>query len=112
MENISFKYLSFFYNKTIDLYEMLCYNVFVFKKKGCEKMKNVGIIRRLDPLGRIVIPKEIRDKYGIVNDSPLTVTDLGNGKIMVSLFKVKVCKSCAKEIPNDSVFCMYCGKKV
>ena len=75
-------------------------------------MKNVGIVRKLDPLGRVVIPKEIRDKYGIVNNSPLTITDFGNGKIMVSLVKVKECKSCNREIPNDSVFCMYCGKKV
>lgn len=75
-------------------------------------MKTNGIIRRLDPLGRIVIPKEIRDKYNIVNDSPLSITDLGEGKIEISLVKVKICQSCAREIPNNSKFCMFCGEKV
>lgn len=75
-------------------------------------MKTNGIIRRLDPLGRIVIPKEIRDKYNIVNDSPLSITDLGEGKIEISLVKVKICQSCTREIPNNSKFCMFCGEKV
>lgn len=30
-------------------------------------MKSTGIIRRIDELGRIVIPKEIRNKYNIKN---------------------------------------------
>lgn len=75
-------------------------------------MKDVGIVRRLDPLGRIVIPKEIRDKYELINDSPLTITDVGNGKILISTLKIKKCKYCDKEIPNDSIFCKYCGRKV
>lgn len=75
-------------------------------------MKDVGIVRKLDPLGRIVIPKEFRDKYGIENDSPLTITDVGNGKLLITVFKIKTCKYCNKEIPNGSFFCMYCGKKV
>ena len=28
-------------------------------------MKSTGIVRRFDDLGRIVIPKEIRKKYGL-----------------------------------------------
>lgn len=75
-------------------------------------MKDVGLIRKLDPLGRIVLPKEIRDKYKLENDSPLSVMDLGNGKILISAFKLKTCKYCHKELPKDSIFCMYCGKKV
>ena len=34
-------------------------------------MKNTGIIRRIDDLGRVVIPKEIRKNLHIKEDDPL-----------------------------------------
>ena len=36
-------------------------------------MKETGIIRRVDDLGRIVIPKEIRRKLGIREGDPLEI---------------------------------------
>lgn len=36
-------------------------------------MKSTGIIRRIDDLGRIVIPKEIRRAYGISEGEPLEI---------------------------------------
>lgn len=36
-------------------------------------MKATGIIRRLDDLGRIVIPKEIRRQTGVREDSPMEI---------------------------------------
>lgn len=36
-------------------------------------MKETGIIRRVDDLGRIVIPKEIRQNLGIHEEDPLEV---------------------------------------
>ena len=36
-------------------------------------MKSTGIIRRLDELGRIVIPKEMRDKLDIAVGTPLEI---------------------------------------
>ena len=36
-------------------------------------MKSTGIIRRLDELGRIVIPKEMRDKLDISVGTPLEI---------------------------------------
>ena len=35
------------------------------------EMKQAGIIRRIDDLGRIVIPREIRNKLRIREDDPL-----------------------------------------
>ena len=32
-----------------------------------------GIVRRMDDLGRVVIPKEIRNKLGIKEDAPLEI---------------------------------------
>jgi AbrB family transcriptional regulator (stage V sporulation protein T) len=36
-------------------------------------MKNTGVIRRIDDLGRVVIPKEIRRTLGIREGDPLEV---------------------------------------
>ena len=36
-------------------------------------MKTTGIIRRIDDLGRVVIPKEIRRNLGIREDDPLEI---------------------------------------
>lgn len=36
-------------------------------------MKATGIVRRVDDLGRIVIPKEIRRNLGIHEDDPLEI---------------------------------------
>ena len=36
-------------------------------------MKETGIVRRVDDLGRIVIPKEIRRKLGIREGDPLEI---------------------------------------
>lgn len=37
-------------------------------------MKNTGIIRRMDDLGRIVIPKEIRHNIGIREGDPFEIS--------------------------------------
>jgi AbrB family looped-hinge helix DNA binding protein len=36
-------------------------------------MKATGIVRRIDDLGRIIIPKEIRRTYGIKEGDPLEI---------------------------------------
>ena len=56
-------------------------------------MKNTGMIRRLDKLGRVVIPIEIREKLEIIEGSPLEFFVDGNS-IRLKLFK-----------PN----CVFCG---
>lgn len=40
-------------------------------KKGDRKMKATGIVRRIDDLGRVVIPKEIRRSMGLREGDPL-----------------------------------------
>ena len=56
--------------------------------------KNAGIIRRVDELGRVVIPIEIRNKFDIVEKDPLEVYVDGNAIIL------------KKYEPN----CLFCGK--
>lgn len=49
-------------------------------------MKAVGIVRKVDDLGRIVIPKELRDINGWEPDTPLEVLATDKG-IFVQSYK-------------------------
>ena len=48
-------------------------------------MKDTGMIRRIDNLGRIVIPKEIRNSMLIKEGSPLEIS-IDNGKIVLKKY--------------------------
>lgn len=45
-------------------------------------MKSTGIIRKLDELGRVVIPKEIRNKLDIEEKDPIEIYIEGNSIIL------------------------------
>lgn len=47
-------------------------------------MRTTGIVRRLDELGRIVIPREYRRLYSINIGDPLEIVALENGDIVIS----------------------------
>lgn len=73
-------------------------------------MKSSGIVRKLDPLGRIVIPKEIRKVLGIGEGDSLEISKVdneivvrkyskgcifcGNDKEVVEFNGVLVCEGC------------------
>ena len=57
-------------------------------------MKSTGMIRKIDNLGRIVVPKEIRDTLGIEDGDPLEIFVEGN------------CILLQKHEPR----CLFCGK--
>ncbi len=42
-------------------------------------MKATGIIRRLDELGRVVIPKELRRRYGWAEGTPVEIYTTDDG---------------------------------
>ena len=46
-------------------------------------MKATGIVRRIDDLGRVVIPKEVRAQMGIREGDPLELYMSDNGKELV-----------------------------
>lgn len=51
-------------------------------------MKATGIVRRVDDLGRIVIPKEIRRKFNIIEGSALELLiDEIDGAIIFKLYE-------------------------
>ena len=77
-------------------------------------MKSTGIVRNIDELGRLVIPKEMRKKMGIGESSPVEIF-VENDRIIVTKYQdscifcgssselsdfkgKRVCRSCALEI--------------
>jgi AbrB family transcriptional regulator, transcriptional pleiotropic regulator of transition state genes len=79
-------------------------------------MKATGIVRRVDELGRIVIPKEIRRSFDIDIKDPLEIYVEGENIVMtkhhstcifcglndsIQSFRGKfVCSSCIAELPK------------
>ena len=46
------------------------------------QMKATGIVRRIDELGRVVIPKEIRRTQRIRRGDPLEISTTGEGEVI------------------------------
>lgn len=77
-------------------------------------MKSTGIVRNIDELGRIVVPKEIRKKLGIANTDPVEIYVDGDKIILTKYIPVchfcsgseniveykgkQICKSCIEEL--------------
>ena len=80
-------------------------------------MKASGIVRNLDNLGRVVIPKEIRKVLGINEGDPIEITKINNDIVLrkyskgcifcgsdkdVSEFNnVSVCSRCREALGQD-----------
>ena len=81
-------------------------------------MKSTGIVRRLDELGRVVIPIEIRNKFGIVERDPIEIFVDGTNIVLkkfeencifcgttndLTEYKGKLlCAKCAEQIAKNS----------
>ena len=57
-------------------------------------MKAIGIIREIDSLGRVVIPKELRREYGLNKGTPLEI--FADGKNIIFRLYIKQCTFCGK----------------
>ena len=80
-------------------------------------MKSTGIVRNVDELGRIVIPKEMRKKMDIKSSDPIEIYVEGD-KIILTKYQLSclfcgtssdlvnykeknVCKNCIEELKNN-----------
>lgn len=78
-------------------------------------MKATGIVRRIDDLGRVVIPKEIRKAFDIKESDPLEIYTDSNNQIILKKYnhgchecssseedlygnRVKLCNSCIQKL--------------
>lgn len=57
-------------------------------------MKSTGIVRNIDELGRIVVPKELRKQLGIANTDPVEIY-MEEDKIIIKKY-LPVCHFCGK----------------
>ena len=56
-------------------------------------MKSTGIVRNIDELGRIVVPKEIRERLGIASNDPVEIF-MEEDRIVLKKY-LSVCHFCA-----------------
>ena len=75
-------------------------------------MKSTGIVRNIDELGRVVVPKELRKKLGIANTDPVEIYVEGE-KIILTKY-LPVCHFCGsseelKEYREKNI-CLSCVK--
>lgn len=66
------------------------------------------MIRKLDELGRIVIPKELRKVYDLKEGENLEIIER-NGEIVLHKPLNTVCPKCLKKCSNTDNYCSKCG---
>lgn len=71
-------------------------------------MKSTGIIRKIDNLGRLVLPIELRKKLDINIGDPIEIFVDGKNVILKKFHKV-VCVKCESRIDEEDKFCKKCG---
>ena len=59
-------------------------------------------MRKVDELGRIVIPAHLRKKYGIKNGTAMEFSDTGNGLLIRNV--EPLCRVCHKPLCEDAAF--------
>lgn len=74
-------------------------------------MKSTGITRKVDELGRIVIPKELRKTLRINIGDPLEIYTNEN-QIILEKFQTAICTKCAERIDEEDNFCRVCGNNL
>ena len=66
-------------------------------------MKSTGIVRSVDSLGRFVLPKELRDSFGIS-------TDTDGNTILLRKYRADGCCDLCGEVTGDSI--LFRGKRI
>ena len=77
-------------------------------------MKSTGIIRKVDELGRIVLPMELRNKLGISEKDPLEIYVSGSSIILKKFnSNCALCGSTKNLIDfQDNLICSDCKQKI
>ena len=77
-------------------------------------MKSTGIIRRMDELGRVVIPIEIRNQFNIAEKDPMEIYVDGSSIILKKFEPNCIFCGNTKNLLeyNDKLICEKCSKKI
>lgn len=65
-------------------------------------MKSTGIVRRVDELGRVVLPKEIRRTFDINEKDPLEIF-IEDEKVILKKHKANMASHLSGEIAEDNL---------
>lgn len=69
-------------------------------------MKNIGIVRNLDEVGRITLPIELRRNLDLAEDDPVEIIQEGNRIILTKYEPCDIFNGDTKDLFD------FCGKKV
>lgn len=77
-------------------------------------MKSTGIIRRVDELGRVVIPIELRNKFGILERDPIEIFVDGSSIVLKKYEPNCIFCGTTKKLVNynDKLICTKCASKI
>lgn len=79
-------------------------------------MKNTGIVRHVDELGRIVLPKELRKTLGIKEKDPVEIWTEEDTIVLKKYSETDKCKLCGSSENvvkvDDVVICKKCASKI
>lgn len=77
-------------------------------------MKSTGIIRRVDELGRVVIPIEIRNQFNIAEKDPIEIYVDGSSIILKKFEPNCIFCGNTKDLLNyeDKLICKKCSRKI
>ena len=77
-------------------------------------MKSTGIVRKMDELGRVVIPIEIRNQFNIVEKDPIEIYVNGDAIVLKKLEKTCIfCGNTENLLEyQDKLICSNCSKKI
>ncbi len=100
---------------------MVIGSIYEFCKGGNELIMDQinGIVRRIDDLGRVVIPKEVRHSLGVIENDQLEISvDDNNHQIIVKKVPAQgftlICNKCGshevklKGIPEFNEYNLFC----
>ena len=77
-------------------------------------MKSTGIIRKVDELGRVVLPKELRNKLDILEKDPIEIFVDGNSVILKKFEPNCIFCGTSKKLITyqDKMICAKCAEKI
>lgn len=77
-------------------------------------MKSTGIVRKVDELGRVVIPIEIRNQFNIVEKDPVEIFVNGSSIVLKKFEPNCIFCGSTNELVNfnDKLICEKCAKEI
>ena len=73
-----------------------------FDERGLDKMKSTGIVRKVDELGRVVIPIELRRTLGIEEKDALEIY-VDDDRIVLKKYKPTMTCQVTGEVSDDNL---------